>query len=96
MHALLHVGRRAGQIAITVLLVALLTFTLLHMLPGDPAVVLLGERATEATIAQLHHQMGLDQPIPVPGFVSTTEVPVNPLQMTMTLLVLVVPVLVKL
>jgi peptide/nickel transport system permease protein len=65
MHALLHVGRRAGQIAITVLLVALLTFTLLHMLPGDPAVVLLGERATEATIAQLHHQMGLDQPMPV-------------------------------
>jgi peptide/nickel transport system permease protein len=63
MHALLHVGRRAGQIGVTVLLVALLTFTLLHMLPGDPAAVLLGERATEATIAQLHHQMGLDQPM---------------------------------
>jgi peptide/nickel transport system permease protein len=63
MPALLHIGRRAGQIAVTVLLVALLTFTLLHMLPGDPAVVLLGERATEATIAQLHHRMGLDQPI---------------------------------
>jgi peptide/nickel transport system permease protein len=63
MHALLHIGRRVWQIAVTVLLVALLTFTLLHMLPGDPAVVLLGERATEATIAQLHHQMGLDQPI---------------------------------
>ena len=63
MHALLHVGRRAGQISVTVLLVALLTFTLLHMLPGDPAVVLLGERATEATIAQLHQQMGLDQPM---------------------------------
>jgi len=65
MHALLHVGRRAGQIAVTVLLVAVLTFTLLHMLPGDPAAVLLGERADEATIAQLHHQMGLDQPMPV-------------------------------
>ena len=65
MHALLHVGRRAGQIAVTVLLVAVLTFTLLHMLPGDPAAVLLGERADEATIAQLHHQMGLDQPLPV-------------------------------
>jgi peptide/nickel transport system permease protein len=65
MHALLHVGRRAGQIAITVLLVALLSFTLLHMLPGDPAAVLLGERGDEAAIAQLHHQMGLDRPIPV-------------------------------
>jgi peptide/nickel transport system permease protein len=63
MHALLHVGRRAGQIAVTVVLVAMLTFTLLHMLPGDPAIVLLGERANDATIAQLHRQMGLDQPI---------------------------------
>lgn len=65
MHALLHVGRRAGQIAVTVLLVAVLTFTLLHMLPGDPAAVLLGERGDEAALAQLHRQMGLDQPIPV-------------------------------
>jgi peptide/nickel transport system permease protein len=65
MHALLHVGRRAGQIAVTVLLVALLSFTLLHMLPGDPAALLLGERGDEAAIAQLHHQMGLDEPIPM-------------------------------
>jgi len=65
MHALLHVGRRAGQIVVTVLLVALLTFTLLHLLPGDPAAVLLGERGDEAALAQLHRQMGLDQPIPV-------------------------------
>jgi peptide/nickel transport system permease protein len=63
MQALLHIGRRAGQIAITVLLVAVLTFALMRLLPGDPAVVLLGDRATEATIAQLHRQMGLDQPI---------------------------------
>ena len=65
MHALLHVGRRAGQIVVTVLLVALLTFTLMHMLPGDPAAVLLGERGDEAALAQLHRQMGLDQPMPV-------------------------------
>ena len=65
MHALVHVGRRAGQVAVTVLLVALLTFTLMHMLPGDPAAVLLGERGDEAALAQLHRQMGLDQPIPV-------------------------------
>jgi peptide/nickel transport system permease protein len=65
MHVLLHVGQRVGNVAITVLLVALLTFTLLHMLPGDPALVLLGDRATEETIGQLHHQMGLDQPIVV-------------------------------
>jgi peptide/nickel transport system permease protein len=63
VHAALHVGRRAGQIAITVLLVALLTFVLMHMLPGDPAIVLLGDRATDESIARLHHEMGFDQSI---------------------------------
>jgi peptide/nickel transport system permease protein len=63
LNAALHVGRRAGQVAITVLLVALLTFVLMHMLPGDPAIVLLGDRATDESIARLHHEMGLDQSI---------------------------------
>jgi peptide/nickel transport system permease protein len=63
VHAALHVGRRAGQVAITVLLVALLTFVLMHMLPGDPVIVLLGDRATDESIARLHHEMGFDQSI---------------------------------
>jgi peptide/nickel transport system permease protein len=63
VHALLHVGRRAGQVAVTVLLVALLTFALMHMLPGDPAIVLLGDRATDASIARMHREMGYDQSI---------------------------------
>jgi len=65
VHALLHVGRRAGQIAVTVLLVALLTFVLMHLLPGDPAIVLLGDRATDESIARMHHEMGFDQPMVV-------------------------------
>jgi peptide/nickel transport system permease protein len=65
VHVLLHIGRRAGQVGITVVLVALLTFALMHMLPGDPAVVLLGDRATDASIARLHHEMGFDQPMVV-------------------------------
>jgi peptide/nickel transport system permease protein len=63
VHALLHVGRRAGQVVVTVLLVALLTFALMHMLPGDPAIVLLGDRATDASIARMHREMGYDQSI---------------------------------
>ncbi len=65
MHALLHIGRRAGQVAVTVVLVALLTFALMRLLPGDPAIVLLGDRATDASIARLHHEMGFDRSIPV-------------------------------
>ncbi len=47
------------------LIVCFLTFMLLHLIPGDPARVLLGEEATPATVAALQHQLGLDKPIPV-------------------------------
>jgi peptide/nickel transport system permease protein len=63
VHALLHVGRRAGQVVVTVFLVAVLTFGLMRLLPGDPAIVLLGDRATDASIARLHHELGFDQSI---------------------------------
>lgn len=65
MHLLGLLGRRVLQIAGTVLLVALLMFALMRMLPGDPALTLLGDRATDAMIAQLHAELGLDQPIAV-------------------------------
>jgi peptide/nickel transport system permease protein len=58
-------GRRVLQIVATVLLVAVLVFALMHLLPGDPAQAMLGDRGTTAAIAQLHHDLGLDRPIPV-------------------------------
>ncbi len=48
-----------------VLGITLLVFTLLHLIPGDPAVVLLGERATPEQITALRTQLGLDQPLPL-------------------------------
>jgi peptide/nickel transport system permease protein len=65
MHLLTIIGRRVLQIMATILVVAVLVFTLMHLLPGDPAQAMLGDRATDATIAQLHHELGLDRPIPV-------------------------------
>jgi peptide/nickel transport system permease protein len=65
MHLLPVLLRRLLQIAATVVVVAVLMFTLMHMLPGDPAQVMLGDRGSDAAIAQLHHEMGLDEPIPV-------------------------------
>lgn len=46
------------------LLVSFMTFMLIHLIPGDPARVLLGEDATPQTVAALQHQLGLDKPIP--------------------------------
>ena len=60
MGLLLVLARRLGQIAVTVVAVALLVFGLMRLLPGDPALVLAGDRASDADIARLHEQMGLN------------------------------------
>jgi len=36
---------------------------MLRLIPGDPASVMLGERATDAAVARINHELGLDQPI---------------------------------
>jgi peptide/nickel transport system permease protein len=43
--------------------VLLLTFLLLHLVPGDPVEVMLGESATSADRTQLRAELGLDQPL---------------------------------
>ena len=43
-------------------LVSLLTFGLMHFIPGDPAVAIAGLSATPEQIIQLRHDLGLDQP----------------------------------
>ncbi len=42
-----------------------LVFVWIRALPGGPAEALLGERATEESIAQIEHQYGLDKPVHV-------------------------------
>jgi ABC-type dipeptide/oligopeptide/nickel transport system permease component len=44
-------------------LVVSLVFLLIHMVPGDPILQMLGEGATHADIGALRHQYGLDQPL---------------------------------
>ncbi len=45
-------------------LVAVLTFLVIHIVPGDPAGAMLGTEATAERIAQLRQQLGLDKPLP--------------------------------
>jgi peptide/nickel transport system permease protein len=42
---------------------SILVFLWIHALPGNPAIALLGERATPASVAQFRRQYGLDKPI---------------------------------
>lgn len=43
--------------------VAIVTFLLLRLIPGDPARVLLGIHASPSAVASLHARLGLNQPI---------------------------------
>lgn len=56
-------GRRLLQLVPVLIGVSFLTFLLLNLLPGDPAVAILGEGATPEAIAALNAQMGLDDPL---------------------------------
>jgi peptide/nickel transport system permease protein len=54
---------RIGQTVPIALLVTVLIFLLIKLVPGDPASAILGDRATDASVAALRHQWGLDRPI---------------------------------
>jgi len=58
----LYLLRRLLTFAATLFLAALVIFILLDLLPGDPARFVLGINASEASVAALRHQMGLDAP----------------------------------
>lgn len=47
----------------TLLLVTLMVFALTRVLPGDPALLLLGEEANPELVVKLREQMGLNRPI---------------------------------
>ncbi len=54
--------RRLGLMAIILLSVSFIVFSSVRMIPGDPAQVMLGERATEESLERLRDQLGLNQP----------------------------------
>jgi ABC-type dipeptide/oligopeptide/nickel transport system permease component len=59
---------RIGQLGLVLIGVSVIVFFTMHVLPGDVATLLLGERATAAQLLSLRHQLGLDQPIIVQYF----------------------------
>jgi peptide/nickel transport system permease protein len=52
----------------TVVFILIVTFVLVRMLPGDPASAMIGDRALDADVARINHQLGLDRPVPVQFF----------------------------
>lgn len=64
---LVFIIRRVAATIPVVFVTTLIIFTLMRLLPGDPVLMLIGEGndVSQATIDNLRHKYGLDQPVPV-------------------------------
>lgn len=60
--SLAHLLRRLLALAVILLCVSALVFAITQILPGNAAVMILGQNATEAELRALEAQLGLDQP----------------------------------
>jgi peptide/nickel transport system permease protein len=58
-----YAARRLAAAVPVILGVAVVTFLLLRLIPGDPARAVLGLHASPEQVAQLRRQLGLDEPI---------------------------------
>jgi peptide/nickel transport system permease protein len=58
-----YIARRSLHSLLLLFGVSLVVFLLLHIVPGDPAQVLLGEQATPERVAEVRRALGLDRPL---------------------------------
>jgi peptide/nickel transport system permease protein len=66
--------RRLGLMVVILFLVSIIVFSLVHLTPGDPARMILGQEATEEALQALREQMGLNDPLYVQYFNWVTNV----------------------
>jgi len=63
--SLRYVVLRLLQIVPTFFLIMVVVFVLVRLLPGDPTSTMIGDRATDADVARINAQLGLDRPVVV-------------------------------
>jgi len=59
-----YIVRRLALMVPTAFLVTVGVFLLIHLIPGDPATVILAESYTPEAAARIHQDLGLDKPLP--------------------------------
>ena len=57
--------KRAGATLVTLWAASVIIFAFIHLIPGDPIYVLLGDTATPDQVDKLRRELGLDEPIVV-------------------------------
>ena len=55
--------KRLGQTLIVLLCVTVIAFALIHIAPGSPARIVLGDSATDEMVAAMEEKMGLNKPL---------------------------------
>lgn len=63
-----YVLRRTGAAAVTLAAASVIIFIFIHLIPGDPIYVLLGDQATPEQVEALRTRLGLDEPLVVQYF----------------------------
>ena len=58
-----YLARRLVLTVPVLLGVATLVFSLIHLIPGDPAQAILGETAPQSDVDELRRRLGLDRPL---------------------------------
>lgn len=64
-----YVVKRILQMIPVFLVVTVIIFFVIRLIPGDPAAVMLGTKATPQALASMREKMGLDQPLMVQFFI---------------------------
>jgi ABC-type dipeptide/oligopeptide/nickel transport system permease component len=62
MHLLLYLAKKVAVTVSLLLGITLITFSLTRSLPGDPALALVGERASQEVIEGIRRELGADRP----------------------------------
>lgn len=60
-----YIARRLLNLIPVLLGITLLVFIFLHLIPGDPAIAMLGDRATPEQVESLRERLGLNEPLPL-------------------------------
>lgn len=63
-----YIVRRLLALVPVLIGITFLVFLILHLAPGDPALIILGPKANATSLAQMRHELGLDQPFLVQYF----------------------------
>lgn len=66
--------KRILSVIPVLIIVSIVIFSLVHLVPGDPAASMLGDMASAEDIAALHKRLGLDEPLVKQYFVWITNI----------------------